>query len=65
MFCLQVVKKMVSNQMIPIFGVTKKVLELYNGVRSFFPYGSVGELSEDSSNLVDLIVSEYAVSYVM
>ncbi|KAL5247448.1 hypothetical protein ACHWQZ_G019359 [Mnemiopsis leidyi] len=56
----QVVKKMVSNQMIPIFGVTKKVLELYNGVRSFFPYGSVGELSEDSSNLVDLIVSEYA-----
>ncbi|XP_063693601.1 integrin beta-6-like [Bolinopsis microptera] len=50
---------MVENQMIPIFGVTSKVLDLYRELRAFFPYGSVGELSGDSSNLVDLIVSEY------
>jgi len=55
----QVVKKMVANQMIPIFGVTNKVLDLYNGFKSFFPYGSVGELSADSTNLVDLIVDQY------
>ena len=53
---------MVQNQMIPIFGVTSKVLDLYRELRAFFPYGSVGELSGDSSNLVDLIVSEYRVS---
>ena len=55
---------MVTNQMIPIFGVTDKVLELYRELQSFFPYGSVGELAANSSNLVELIVSEYEVSLV-
>ena len=60
-FSKQVVKKMVSKQMIPIFGVTEKVLRLYEDLRAFFPYGSVGVLKEDSENLVDLIYKEYAV----
>ena len=56
---------MVAQQMIPIFGVTEKVIKLYKELQKFFPYGSVGLLQEDSENLVDLIYKEYAVSNII
>ncbi|KAM5281820.1 integrin beta-2 [Ctenodactylus gundi] len=55
----QLAHKLAENNIQPIFAVTKKMVQTYKKLTEIIPKSAVGELSEDSSNVVQLIKSAY------
>ncbi|XP_077172895.1 integrin beta-2 isoform X2 [Paroedura picta] len=55
----QLVQKLEENYIQPIFAVTKKVSETYRKLSEMIPKSAVGELQEDSNNIVQLIKDAY------
>ncbi|XP_038605278.1 integrin beta-2 [Tachyglossus aculeatus] len=55
----QLALKLAENNIQPIFAVTKKMVKIYEKLTEIIPKSAVGELSEDSSNVVQLIKDAY------
>lgn len=55
----QLAHKLAENNIQPIFAVTKKMVKTYEKLTEIIPKSAVGELSEDSSNVVQLIKDAY------
>ncbi|KFV67347.1 Integrin beta-2, partial [Dryobates pubescens] len=55
----QLVQKLTENNIQPIFAVTSKVVDVYKKLSEMIPKSAVGELNEDSSNVIDLIKEAY------
>ncbi|XP_078259713.1 integrin beta-2 isoform X2 [Rhinoraja longicauda] len=51
--------KLALNNIQPIFAVTSKILPIYQDLSKMIPKSAVGELKEDSSNVVQLIKDAY------
>ncbi|MGH0132719.1 UNVERIFIED_CONTAM: hypothetical protein FKN15_050287 [Acipenser sinensis] len=49
------VRLMQDNNIIPIFAVTNHSYSYYEKLSHYFPVSDVGQLSEDSSNIIDLL----------
>ncbi|XP_064135629.1 integrin beta-2 isoform X2 [Loxodonta africana] len=55
----QLAHKLAENNIQPIFAVTKRMVPTYEKLTEIIPKSAVGELSEDSSNVVQLIKNAY------
>ncbi|XP_026127046.1 integrin beta-2-like [Carassius auratus] len=55
----QIARKLEEQNIQPIFAVTKKMETVYTELSKMIPKSAVGVLSEDSSNVVKLIVDAY------
>lgn len=55
----QLAHKLAESNIQPIFAVTKKMVKTYEKLTEIIPKSEVGELSEDSSNVVQLIKNAY------
>ncbi|PKK22137.1 integrin, beta 2 (complement component 3 receptor 3 and 4 subunit) [Columba livia] len=55
----QLVQKLAENNIQPIFAVTSKMVDVYKKLSEMIPKSAVGELNEDSSNIVELIQEAY------
>ncbi|XP_020829024.1 integrin beta-2 isoform X4 [Phascolarctos cinereus] len=55
----QLAQKLAENNIQPIFAVTKKMVSTYEKLTEIIPKSAVGELSDDSSNVVQLIKKAY------
>ncbi|NWI60925.1 ITB2 protein, partial [Calyptomena viridis] len=55
----QLVQKLAENNIQPIFAVTSKVVDVYKKLSEMIPKSAVGELKEDSSNIIELIQVAY------
>ncbi|XP_043931048.1 integrin beta-2-like isoform X2 [Protopterus annectens] len=55
----QLAQKLEENNIQPIFAVTKKMVPTYQALSKLIPKSAVGELSDDSSNVVQLIKEAY------
>lgn len=55
----QLAHKLAENNIQPIFAVTKRMVGTYEKLTDIIPKSAVGELSEDSSNVVQLIKNAY------
>ncbi|XP_054435074.1 integrin beta-2 [Pteronotus mesoamericanus] len=55
----QLAHKLAESNIQPIFAVTKKMVATYEKLTEIIPKSAVGELSEDSSNVVQLIKNAY------
>ncbi|KAJ7427047.1 Integrin beta-2 [Willisornis vidua] len=55
----QLVQKLAENNIQPIFAVTSKVVDVYKKLSDMIPKSAVGELNEDSSNIIELIQVAY------
>ncbi|XP_074857627.1 integrin beta-2 isoform X2 [Carettochelys insculpta] len=55
----QLVQKLAENNVQPIFAVTKKMVGIYRKLSDMIPKSAVGELHEDSSNVIQLIKEAY------
>ncbi|XP_072496940.1 integrin beta-2 isoform X2 [Notamacropus eugenii] len=55
----QLAQKLAENNIQPIFAVTKKMVSTYEKLTEIIPKSAVGELSDDSSNVVHLIKNAY------
>ncbi|XP_043105025.1 integrin beta-2 [Puntigrus tetrazona] len=55
----QIARKLEEQNIQPIFAVTKKLETVYTELSKLIPKSAVGVLSEDSSNIVNLIVEAY------
>ena len=55
----QLAHKLAESNIQPIFAVTKKMVKTYEKLTDIIPKSAVGELSEDSSNVVQLIKNAY------
>ncbi|XP_056321847.1 integrin beta-2 [Danio aesculapii] len=55
----QVARKLEEQNIQPIFAVTKKMETVYTELSKLIPKSAVGVLSEDSNNVVNLIVEAY------
>ncbi|KAM7133801.1 integrin beta-2 [Molossus nigricans] len=55
----QLAHKLAESNIQPIFAVTKKMVKTYEKLTEIIPKSAVGELSEDSSNVVQLIKNAY------
>ncbi|XP_072434604.1 integrin beta-2 isoform X1 [Chiloscyllium punctatum] len=51
--------KLAENNIQPIFAVTRKIMPVYQELSKMIPKSAVGELKEDSSNVVQLITAAY------
>ncbi|XP_078085091.1 integrin beta-2-like isoform X2 [Mustelus asterias] len=51
--------KLAENNIQPIFAVTSKIMPVYQELSKMIPKSAVGELKEDSSNVVQLITAAY------
>ncbi|XP_062907767.1 integrin beta-2-like [Mobula hypostoma] len=51
--------KLAENNIQPIFAVTSKIMPIYQDLSTMIPKSAVGELKEDSSNVVQLIKDAY------
>lgn len=51
--------KLAENNIQPIFAVTSKIMPIYQDLSKMIPKSAVGELKEDSSNVVQLIKDAY------
>lgn len=56
----QLAHKLAENNIQPIFAVTKRMVKTYEKLTEIIPKSAVGELSEDSSNVVQLIKDAYS-----
>ncbi|RMC18363.1 hypothetical protein DUI87_04249 [Hirundo rustica rustica] len=55
----QLVQTLAENNIQPIFAVTSKVVDVYKKLSEMIPKSAVGELNEDSSNIIELIQVAY------
>ncbi|NXW51045.1 ITB2 protein, partial [Nyctiprogne leucopyga] len=55
----QLVQKLTENNIQPIFAVTSKMVDVYKKLSELIPKSAVGELNEDSSNIIELIQVAY------
>ncbi|XP_074046048.1 integrin beta-2 isoform X2 [Macrotis lagotis] len=55
----QLAQKLAENNIQPIFAVTQKMVSTYEKLTEIIPKSAVGELSTDSSNVVQLIKNAY------
>ncbi|XP_010634893.1 integrin beta-2 [Fukomys damarensis] len=55
----QLVHKLTESNIQPIFAVTKRMVTTYTKLAEIIPKAAVGELSDDSSNVVQLIKNAY------
>ncbi|XP_042527578.1 integrin beta-2 [Dipodomys spectabilis] len=55
----QLAHKLAENNIQPIFAVTKRMVKTYEKLTEIIPKSAVGELSDDSSNVVQLIKNAY------
>ncbi|NWH74344.1 ITB2 protein, partial [Piaya cayana] len=55
----QLVQKLTENNIQPIFAVTSKMVDVYKKLSEMIPKSAVGELKEDSSNIIELIQEAY------
>lgn len=55
----QLAHKLAENNIQPIFAVTSRMVETYRKLTHIIPKSAVGELSDDSSNVVQLIKDAY------
>ncbi|XP_032721105.1 integrin beta-2 isoform X2 [Lontra canadensis] len=55
----QLAHKLAENNIQPIFAVTKRMVKTYEKLTEVIPKSAVGELSDDSSNVVQLIKNAY------
>ncbi|XP_030310123.1 integrin beta-2 isoform X2 [Calypte anna] len=55
----QLVQKLAENNIQPIFAVTRRVVDVYKKLSEMIPKSAVGELNEDSSNIIELIQVAY------
>ncbi|XP_010120113.1 PREDICTED: integrin beta-2, partial [Chlamydotis macqueenii] len=55
----QLVQKLAENNIQPIFAVTSKMVDVYKKLSEMIPKSAVGELNEDSSNIIELIQEAY------
>ncbi|XP_047702960.1 integrin beta-2 [Prionailurus viverrinus] len=55
----QLAHKLAESNIQPIFAVTKRMVKTYEKLTEVIPKSAVGELSEDSSNVVQLIKNAY------
>ncbi|KAM5275445.1 integrin beta-2 isoform 2-T2 [Hipposideros larvatus] len=55
----QLAHKLAESNIQPIFAVTKKMVKTYEKLSDIIPKSAVGELSDDSSNVVQLIKNAY------
>ncbi|XP_024415761.1 integrin beta-2 [Desmodus rotundus] len=55
----QLAHKLAESNIQPIFAVTKKMVKTYEKLTDIIPKSAVGELSDDSSNVVQLIKNAY------
>ncbi|NWI14815.1 ITB2 protein, partial [Crypturellus soui] len=55
----QLVQKLTENNIQPIFAVTGKMVDVYKKLSEMIPKSAVGELNEDSSNIIELIQVAY------
>ncbi|KAM4887547.1 integrin beta-2 [Thomomys bottae] len=55
----QLAHKLAENNIQPIFAVTKRMVKTYERLTEIIPKSAVGELSDDSSNVVQLIKNAY------
>ncbi|KAM6224663.1 integrin beta-2 [Rhynchocyon petersi] len=55
----QLAHKLAENNIQPIFAVTKRMVATYEKLTEIIPKSAVGELSDDSSNVVQLIKNAY------
>ncbi|XP_060087487.1 integrin beta-2 [Heteronotia binoei] len=55
----QLVQKLEENNIQPIFAVTRKVSSIYRKLSEMIPKSAVGELQEDSNNIIQLIQDAY------
>ncbi|OWK54961.1 Integrin beta-2 [Lonchura striata] len=55
----QLVQKLAENNIQPIFAVTSKVVDVYKKLSEMIPKSAVGELNQDSSNIIELIQVAY------
>ncbi|KFU84324.1 Integrin beta-2, partial [Chaetura pelagica] len=55
----QLVQKLAENNIQPIFAVTSKVVDVYKKLSEMIPKSAVGELNQDSSNIIELIQEAY------
>ncbi|NWS76085.1 ITB2 protein, partial [Crotophaga sulcirostris] len=55
----QLVQKLAENNIQPIFAVTGKMVDVYKKLSELIPKSAVGELNEDSSNIIELIQEAY------
>uniref|UniRef100_A0AAR2L253 Integrin beta n=1 Tax=Pygocentrus nattereri TaxID=42514 RepID=A0AAR2L253_PYGNA len=58
----QIARKLEEQNIQPIFAVTETVADVYRELSKLIPKSEVGVLSNDSSNVVNLIVEAYNVS---
>ncbi|OWK05755.1 ITGB2 [Cervus elaphus hippelaphus] len=59
----QLAHKLAESNIQPIFAVTKKMVKTYEKLTEIIPKSAVGELSEDSKNVVELIKSAYNITF--
>ncbi|XP_044525777.1 integrin beta-6 isoform X4 [Gracilinanus agilis] len=55
----QLIEKLVQNNVLLIFAVTKEQIHLYENYAKFIPGATVGLLQKDSGNILQLIISAY------
>ncbi|XP_067844109.1 integrin beta-2 [Heptranchias perlo] len=55
----ELASKLAENNIQPIFAVTSKIMPIYQELSKMIPKSAVGELKEDSSNVVQLIKDAY------
>ncbi|XP_041056386.1 integrin beta-2 isoform X3 [Carcharodon carcharias] len=55
----ELASKLAENNIQPIFAVTTKIMPIYQELSKMIPKSAVGELKEDSSNVVQLIKDAY------
>ncbi|XP_077775002.1 integrin beta-2 isoform X2 [Podarcis muralis] len=55
----QLVQKLEENNIQPIFAVTSKMVDTYRKLSEMIPKSAVGELQEDSNNIIQLIQRAY------
>lgn len=58
----QINLKVKENAINVIFAVTREQIDVYNNLKEYIEGASSGILSNDSSNVVDLVREEYSVS---
>uniref|UniRef100_A0A673TDM4 Integrin beta n=1 Tax=Suricata suricatta TaxID=37032 RepID=A0A673TDM4_SURSU len=61
----QVAQALSAANIQPIFAVTSATLPVYQELSKLIPKSAVGELSEDSSNVVQLIMDAYNVNFLV
>ena len=61
---MQIKQKLAESKMNLIFAVTNKELKTYEKLSGFFEGSVVGELANDSTNIVHLVEENYSVRSV-